>query len=98
MTIGVHAAEVVLVLGKVLFGGLAVPGQRRRVVLRHALAVLVTVAESGLGTGIALVGKRPPQTQRGRVVALLRGCEPILERSRNCRPSRTHEQAQQQFQ
>ena len=67
-------------------------------VLHHALAVLVDDAEVELGAGIALFGKRTPQSQSGRVVALIDGDEPILERSRDRRPSGAYEQDQQQLQ
>ena len=54
----IHHTEVELGLRVALLGGEAVPFQRLRIILRHAVAFVVHDAESGLGARITLLGQR----------------------------------------
>ncbi len=55
---------------------------------RDALAVLQHEAEGKLSVGVALLGQRPPQPERGRVIAAFVGVHPILKRPRHRRARR----------
>jgi hypothetical protein len=54
-------------------------------ILRDAMAIGIRHSEVVLRLSIALFAKRSPQPHRSRVVATLRGCHAVFERSGSCR-------------
>ena len=58
-------------MGEALLGGLEIPDDGMRVVLRHALALEVHEAEAELRGGVPLLGQRTAEPQRRDVVTAL---------------------------
>src|SRR5271165_6975679 len=70
LAVSIHLTEFELRVGVPLLGGLAVPDQGLRVVLRHALAVSIHPAEAGLRVGVPLLGGLAAPEERLRVPLL----------------------------
>ena len=79
-----HDAEVVLRRGVPLLGGLAIPVDDFRMVLRHALAVGMHDAEVVLRRGVPLLGKRPEQLYDCGVVPTFIGLRHFLHVLPSC--------------
>ena len=79
----VHRAEAGLRVGVPLVGGLAIPDEGLRVVLRHAKAPFVHPTYAGLHVGIATLGQRTPEAHRRSVVTALKSSFAVLKRPRH---------------
>lgn len=79
LPIGVRDAEIILRFGVALISSLAVPSQRLRIILRHALAFATNGSNHELSRGVTAISERTELPERGRIVPAIVSGRRILK-------------------